>query len=234
MFSTFHIWHPSERRATVFKDKFKACTNYESTTAKRMNTMPVSAWGKNKMVMPSETVWTIGTIGTIGTEPGDLDASQFGSVSGTSSFLDRAKTENRKRLPVRRQTTSQSQASTCAEDYPTPLPFLKQSVDPSMRQSQIISFSSRTRIGIGLGPVPYYTDTAFSYTVPYCIRIKILTQKYATTPYPYMAYTFRIRLYRIRIGFRVQKYGTVLYEPYPYKGRIIRPVSVYGTVPSPK
>ncbi|EJC98316.1 uncharacterized protein FOMMEDRAFT_162113 [Fomitiporia mediterranea MF3/22] len=49
-----------------------------------------------------------------------------------------------------------------------------------------------------------------------------------------MAYTFRIRPYRIRIGFRVQKYGTVLYEPYPYKGRIIRPVSVYGTVPSPK
>ncbi|EJD06546.1 uncharacterized protein FOMMEDRAFT_151818 [Fomitiporia mediterranea MF3/22] len=48
-----------------------------------------------------------------------------------------------------------------------------------------------------------------------------------------MAYTFHIRPYRIRIGFRVQKYGTVLYEPYPYKGRIIRPVSVYGTVPSP-
>ncbi|EJC97757.1 uncharacterized protein FOMMEDRAFT_162568 [Fomitiporia mediterranea MF3/22] len=42
-----------------------------------------------------------------------------------------------------------------------------------------------------------------------------------------MVYTFCIRPYRIRIGFRVQKYGTVLYEPYPYKGRIIRPVSVY-------
>ncbi|EJC98183.1 uncharacterized protein FOMMEDRAFT_161935 [Fomitiporia mediterranea MF3/22] len=91
---------------------------------------------------------------------------------------------------------------------------------------------------VGLGPVPYYTDTAFSYTVPYRIRIKILTQKYGTyftgrnptTPYPYMAYTFRIRPYRICIGFRVQKYGTVLYEPYPYKGRIIRPVSVYGTL----
>ncbi|EJD06291.1 uncharacterized protein FOMMEDRAFT_153708 [Fomitiporia mediterranea MF3/22] len=39
------------------------------------------------------------------------------------------------------------------------------------------------------GPVPYYTDTAFSYTVPY----------------------------RIRINFSTQKYGTVSYGPYPYK-----------------
>ena len=110
------------------------------TDARRMNTLPagagVSAWGKSKAVMSSETV---GTIGTIATEPGDLDTSQFGSLSGApSSFFSR-------RIAPRRQTTSQS--SRFVEDLPAPFSFIKRSGDAKPQRSQTISFSNRTRTG---------------------------------------------------------------------------------------
>ncbi|KAL5482900.1 hypothetical protein ACEPAI_9495 [Sanghuangporus weigelae] len=118
----------------------------------RMNTSPstttITAWGKHKMVMSSETV---GTIGTIATEPGDLEQSQsqYGgnSASGesraqspppppplllppSSFFLHRMKSDasRHRRPPVRRQTTSTSQASRFVEDLPF---FNKRSTSPT-------------------------------------------------------------------------------------------------------